>query len=104
MGTSSCVDAGPRRRTDPRVQGRQPNHSSAVPKVSDHFSSVRAKNGAAIHFPCFVLRIFPDSQYEEAGAKVQDDVSSCDLLLGVKRVADEDDLLSNKTYMFFSRE
>ena len=51
-----------------------------------------------------MLRIFPDSQYEEAGAKVQDDVSSCDLLLGVKLVADEDDLLSNKTYMFFSRE
>ena len=51
-----------------------------------------------------LFRIFPDSQYEEAGAKVQDDVSSCDLLLGVKRVANEDDLLSNKTYMFFSRE
>lgn len=47
-------------------------------------------------------RIFPDSQYEKAGALITDDLSDADILLGVKRVANEDELLPNKTYMFFS--
>mmetsp|Transcript_20113 Transcript_20113/g.36905 ORF Transcript_20113/g.36905 Transcript_20113/m.36905 type:complete len:741 (-) Transcript_20113:1128-3350(-) len=47
-------------------------------------------------------RIFPDSQYEKAGAIVTEDLSSADVLLGVKRVANEDDLIPDKTYMFFS--
>lgn len=47
-------------------------------------------------------RIFPDSQYANAGAVVTDDVSDADILLGVKRVVNIEDLLPNKTYMFFS--
>mmetsp|Transcript_32325 Transcript_32325/g.68355 ORF Transcript_32325/g.68355 Transcript_32325/m.68355 type:complete len:1058 (+) Transcript_32325:153-3326(+) len=47
-------------------------------------------------------RIFPDSQYEKAGAIVTEDLSQVDVLLGVKRVADEENLIPNKTYMFFS--
>ena len=47
-------------------------------------------------------RIFPDAQYERAGAIVTDDMSDADVLLGVKRVADEGTLIPNKSYMFFS--
>ena len=47
-------------------------------------------------------RIFPDSQYAKAGAIVQEDISNADVLLGVKRVANEDNLIPDKTYMFFS--
>jgi alpha-aminoadipic semialdehyde synthase len=47
-------------------------------------------------------RIFPDSQYENAGAIITDDLSDADILLGVKRVKNEDDLIPDKTYMFFS--
>ncbi len=47
-------------------------------------------------------RIFPDSQYENAGAIITDDLSDADVLLGVKRVKNEDDLIPNKTYMFFA--
>lgn len=47
-------------------------------------------------------RIFPDSQYERAGAVITEDLSCADVLLGVKRVADEDNLIPDKTYMFFS--
>lgn len=47
-------------------------------------------------------RIFPDSQYEKAGAVLTEDLSHVDVLLGVKRVANEDDLMAEKTYMFFS--
>ena len=47
-------------------------------------------------------RIFPDSQYANAGAIVTDDVADADILLGVKRVMNEEDLIADKTYMFFS--
>ncbi len=47
-------------------------------------------------------RIFPDSQYEKAGAILTEDISHADILLGVKRVANEDNLIPEKTYMFFS--
>lgn len=47
-------------------------------------------------------RIFSDSQFTKAGAIVKEDLSDVDLLLGVKRVADEEDLIPDKTYMFFS--
>lgn len=47
-------------------------------------------------------RIFPDAQYEAAGAKLNQDLSGADVILGVKRVKDESDLLPRKTYMFFS--
>ena len=47
-------------------------------------------------------RIFPDSQYEKAGAIITEDMSSADILLGVKRVADENNLIPDKSYMFFS--
>jgi len=47
-------------------------------------------------------RIFPDSQYEAMGATLREDLSDADILLGVKRVRREEDLIPNKTYMFFS--
>lgn len=47
-------------------------------------------------------RIFPNSQYADAGAIVTDDLSDASILLGVKRVVNEEDLIPNKTYMFFA--
>ncbi|WP_242155317.1 NAD(P)-dependent oxidoreductase [Aestuariivivens sediminis] len=47
------------------------------------------------------IRIFPDRQYQEAGFKVTDDVSGCDVMIGVKEVPIEA-LIPNKTYFFFS--
>ena len=47
------------------------------------------------------LRIFPDSAYEEAGFEVSEDVSDCDVLLGVKEVP-VDALIPGKKYFFFS--
>jgi alpha-aminoadipic semialdehyde synthase len=37
----------------------------------------------------------------EAGAEIQEDLSSCDVLFGVKEVPIEN-LIQNKTYFFFS--
>ena len=47
------------------------------------------------------VRCFKDEEYAEAGFKVVEDVSDCDLLIGVKEVP-IDSLIPNKKYFFFS--
>jgi len=47
------------------------------------------------------IRIFPDEEYEQAGFEVSEDVSDCDVLLGVKEVPIPY-LIPNKKYFFFS--
>jgi len=47
------------------------------------------------------LRAFKDEEYTKAGFKLQDDLSDCDLLLGVKEVK-IDTIIPGKTYMFFA--
>lgn len=46
-------------------------------------------------------RCFNDNEYERSGAVLQEDLSNCDLLMGIKEVP-VDMLIDNKTYMFFS--
>ena len=46
-------------------------------------------------------RCFSDSEYQAAGAQVKDDISDCDILLGIKEVPPEL-LVPGKTYLFFS--
>jgi len=47
------------------------------------------------------IRVFPDSAYTNLGIEVTNDLSDCDVLLGVKEVP-VDALLPNKKYFFFS--
>ena len=47
------------------------------------------------------LRCFPDQDYRDAGIEVVDDVSHCDILMGVKEVPIPK-LIASKTYLFFS--
>lgn len=47
------------------------------------------------------IRVFKDEEYSKLGLNVDNDVSDCDVLLGVKEVPIEA-LMSNKTYFFFS--
>lgn len=47
------------------------------------------------------IRAFKDEEYAAQGIKLQEDLSDCDVLLGVKEVP-EDMLIPNKTYLFFS--
>ncbi|MDJ0661487.1 MAG: NAD(P)-dependent oxidoreductase [Crocosphaera sp.] len=46
-------------------------------------------------------RCFSDLEYQEKGVSVVDDISDCDILLGVKEVP-INVLIPNKTYLFFS--
>lgn len=47
------------------------------------------------------IRAFSDDEYRAAGIAVVDDLSDCDVLLGVKEVPGEQ-LIPGKTYLFFS--
>ncbi len=47
------------------------------------------------------IRCYKDDEYAEAGQKLVDDVSHCDILLGVKEVHIPT-LIADKTYLFFS--
>jgi hypothetical protein len=47
------------------------------------------------------IRCFSDEKYAELGLSVQEDLSHCDILLGVKEVP-KDQLIAGKTYLFFS--
>ncbi len=46
-------------------------------------------------------RCFSDREYLAAGAEIKEDVSECDILLGIKEVP-VDQLVPGKTYLFFS--
>ncbi len=48
-----------------------------------------------------MFRCFTDNEYEDAGILMQEDVSDCDVLMGVKEVPDNE-LLQGKQYSFFS--
>jgi alanine dehydrogenase len=47
------------------------------------------------------IRCYKDSEYVEAGIRLQEDLGDCDLLLGVKEVKISA-LMPNKTYLFFA--
>ena len=47
------------------------------------------------------VRCFTDREYENAGVQVKDDISECDILMGIKEIPVEQ-LLLGKTYLFFS--
>ncbi len=47
------------------------------------------------------LRCYSNESYSKIGIEVNEDVSSCDILLGVKEVPTSE-LIANKTYLFFS--
>lgn len=46
-------------------------------------------------------RCFLDKEYKRSGIEIVEDLSHCDILLGIKEVPVRD-LLANKTYLFFS--
>ena len=47
------------------------------------------------------IRCYNDKEYQAAGVEVLDDLSACDVLMGIKEVPVEM-LIPGKTYLFFS--
>ena len=46
------------------------------------------------------IRCYSDKEYQAAGVTVTEDMSDCDVLMGIKEVP-VDMLIDNKTYLFF---
>jgi alpha-aminoadipic semialdehyde synthase len=68
-------------------------------KISPDFASVIKYE---FHVQPSNQRIFSDEEYHSNGAIISDDLSDCDIILGVKRPREEKDLLPTKTYLFFA--
>src|SRR6187402_3127052 len=47
------------------------------------------------------IRCFGDAEYKELDIEVKEDISDCDILMGIKEVPLAQ-LIANKTYFFFS--
>lgn len=73
-----------------------------VPIVPAHVKKILQESPTSqiIVQPC-TKRTFPNSVFEAAGAIIQEDLSSCDIILGVKEVPISE-LLPEKVYLFFS--
>ena len=62
---------------------------------------LNARSDIQIKVQSSSVRAFKDSEYIQEGVRVVEDVSDCDILLGVKEVP-VDSLLEDKTYFIFS--
>jgi alanine dehydrogenase len=73
---------------------------SRVPLIPVHCKTVMEKGIVMVVQPS-ANRCFTDEEYEAAGIPVLEDLSDCDVLMGVKEVP-VGQLLEDKTYFFFS--
>lgn len=62
--------------------------------IHEHYDHVRI-----IAQQC-TKRCFSDKEYQAAGVEVKEDITDCDMLLGIKEVP-VSQLISGKTYLFF---
>ena len=79
-------------RSDDRRTPLVPKH---IRKLLSRFSSLSIAVQPSRH------RCFSNQEYKEQGATIQEDLSNCDLILGVKEI-EPDLLIPSKSYMFFS--
>lgn len=72
-----------------------------VPFSPDQCKKLIAKVGLNIVVQPSPIRCFNDQEYKKLGIPLQEDLSDCDVLFGVKEVRIED-LIPSKKYFFFS--
>ncbi|KAI8065099.1 Saccharopine dehydrogenase-domain-containing protein [Gongronella butleri] len=92
--TGGYRSLGLRREDKSRWERRAPLTPAAVQRLID-------ETGTQVYVQPSTKRIFTDSEYQKAGAIVTEDLSSADIILGIKEVPTES-LLKDKTYVFFS--
>ena len=73
-----------------------------APLTPKHIKELKKKiNNIKIVVQSSSKRCFKDEEYQNAGAIINEDLSSSDLILGVKEI-DTNILIANKNYLFFS--
>ncbi|MFH1531235.1 MAG: bifunctional lysine ketoglutarate reductase /saccharopine dehydrogenase family protein [Pseudomonadota bacterium] len=66
-----------------------------------HVRRAREELGLEVTVQPSPIRVFPEQEYVDAGAVVSEDLSTCDMILGVKEIP-LDLLAPNQAYAFFS--
>ena len=97
------VHAG-RRRSLNRIGIRKEDKDrweSRTPLLPGDLGALGATTGARFVVQPFAQRAYPDHEYAENGADLEDDLSECDVILGVKEIP-ANLLMARKTYVFFS--
>lgn len=82
-------------------EGKVPNDNRVALTPSQCKWLLQQRNDIDIYLQPSQIRCFNDSEYARAGVKVQEDLTACDILLGIKEVP-IDVLIPEKTYLFFS--
>ena len=76
-------------------ENRTPFSPAQVSNILNKFSNIK------IIVQPSGRRCFKDEEYEKAGAQIKSDLSSANIIFGVKEV-DISTLIEGKTYLFFS--
>ncbi|KPL03682.1 MAG: hypothetical protein AMJ73_05740 [candidate division Zixibacteria bacterium SM1_73] len=72
-----------------------------VPLTPEHVKELRENHSIEVWLQPSLIRIFSDEEYLNVGAKIQEDLSQCPVVFGVKEMP-SDFFSPNKTYVFFS--
>ncbi len=72
-----------------------------VPLTPEDVAQLAAAHALRFQVQPSPIRVFPESAYAASGAEIREDLSTCDLILGVKEIPIPL-LLPHKAYIFFS--
>lgn len=72
-----------------------------VPLIPKHIKELQQKYNFGFVVQPSKIRIFPNNEFLKAGAKINEDLSGCDIILAIKEIPKEL-FLKGKTYIFFS--
>ena len=72
-----------------------------APLTPDHVSELVHEKDLEIRLQPSSRRVFPDVDYQRAGARLDETLADCGVILGIKEIPEER-LLPGKTYLFFS--
>lgn len=97
--------SGPNHTAMPKIgiirEGKTPPDKRVPLTPAQCKAVVQRFPGTEIFVQPSAIRAFPDSAYAAEGIPLRDDLSDCDILMGVKEVP-LNMLISEKTYLFFS--
>ncbi len=72
-----------------------------APLIPTHVREIIRNNPIDIQLQPSTIRIFPDGDYQQEGAKIEEDLSTCSIILAVKEIP-LDFFKRDKVYIFFS--
>ena len=72
-----------------------------TPLIPEHVARLTTEHGIDVVVQPSPIRAFPDEDYAQAGARVQEDLTGCDAVFAVKEIP-ESMFVPGKTYIYFS--